>query len=119
MDTRTWQNFERDVQQLLGLDSTPASGSQFYAPGDAVDNRHPAQSRFPIMADCKATEKASFTLNHQFLITQTEIAAESGKRFIMPLRFVGDHHVDDYVVLKLDDFAEVLEQNNRRCAGCS
>jgi hypothetical protein len=109
-----WQEFERDIQHRLGLDSTPASGSQFYAPGDAVDNRHLRQSRFAILADCKVTEKGSFALNRQFLAHQVEGAVELGKRFILPLRFWhhGDVRPEDYVVSTLDDFDELVE--NRR-----
>jgi hypothetical protein len=106
-----WEAHEQAIQHLLGLDSTPASGSQFYAPGDAVDNRHPRHSSFALLADAKYTEKGSFALNHHFLVEQVERATELGKRFILPLRFwpKGAYHPDDYVVSTLDDFAELVE----------
>ena len=100
-----WRRFEHDVQNRLHLDSTPGSGNQFFAPGDAVDHRHLLLSRFPILADCKYTEKLSFTLNSHFLHQQVERATELGKRFVMPIRF--SCH-GDYVVLTLDDLAELL-----------
>jgi hypothetical protein len=105
-----WQAHEKHVQDLLELDSTPGSGNQFYAPGDAVDNRHQQQSSFAVLADCKYTEKGSFSVNHHFMAQQTDRATEAGKRFVMPIRFFhrGARHPDDYVVLGLDDFAELL-----------
>lgn len=106
----SWREFERDVQELLGLDSTPASGSQFYAPGDAVDNRHVRQSQFAILADCKITEKGSFTLNRQFLAHQVEGAVELGKRFMLPVRFTHDDTKgEDYALMTLNDIAELVE----------
>lgn len=105
-----WQEFERDVQHLLGLDSTPASGSQFYAPGDAVDNRHIRQSQFAILADCKVTERGSFSLNRQFLAHQVEGATELGKRFMLPVRFThDDSRGEDYALMTLNDIAELVE----------
>lgn len=104
-----WQRHERDIQDLLGLDSTPASGSQFNAPGDAVDHRHPTNTCFPLLADCKCTEKLSYSLNRKFLLDQTEQAAEIGRRFIMPVRFQHEHQHEDYVVIGLDDFAELMD----------
>lgn len=104
-----WRAHEKHVQDLLGLDSTPGSGNQFYAPGDAVDNRHPGESNFAILADAKCTERGSYSLNHHFLVQQTDRAVELGKRFVMPVRFDGGSRPDDYVVLGLDDFAELLE----------
>jgi hypothetical protein len=110
-----WQEFETHVQQLLGLDSTPASGGRFHAPGDAVDHHHPTQSRFPLFADCKFTQRLSFSLNRHFLLQQSERAVELGKRFILPLRFWHHHNAyEDYVVLRLDDFAELMDL--ARCA---
>jgi hypothetical protein len=111
-----WKAHEKHIQKLLGLDSTPGSGNQFYAPGDAVDNRHASQCVFPILADAKCTDKGSFSLNHHFMVQQTDRATELGKRFVMPVRFDGGPHPDDYVVLGLDDFAELLELARARQA---
>ena len=112
MSQRTpgWRAHEKHVQELLGLDSTPGSGNQFYAPGDAVDNRHGGESFFPILADAKCTERGSYSINHHFMVKQTDRAVELGKRFVMPLRFDGGSRPDDYVVLGLNDFAELLEK---------
>lgn len=117
-----WEHHELHVQELLKLDSTPASGSQFYATGDAVDNRHMLDSRFPILADAKYTEKLSFSLNNHFLVDQTDKAQALGKRFVMPVRFWhrGALHPQDYAVLGLDDLAELLTmaQEALQCPEC-
>lgn len=117
-----WEAHEHYVQDLLGLDSTPASGSQFNDPGDAVDHRHPRLSRFPILADAKYTEKGSYSVAHHWMVKQVDRATELGKRFILPIRFWprGAQHPDDYVVLTLDDFAELMElATTRSCSGCA
>lgn len=122
MRTGGWQQHERDIQQLLSLDSTPASGSQFYAPGDAVDNRPRQDSVFPLLADCKFTEKLSFSLNNHFLVDQVERAQSLGKHFILPVRFWHPNAAapQDYIVATADDFAELYERaTTRRCSGCS
>lgn len=110
-----WQAHEKHVQELLGLDSTPGSGNQFNAPGDAVDHRHPRESSFPVLADCKYTEKGSYSVNHHFMAQQSDAAAAIGRRFVMPIRFYhrGALAPDDYVVMGLDDFAELLERASR------
>jgi len=108
-----WKTFERYVQQLLRLDSTPGSGNQFYARGDAVDTRHPAQTAVPMLADCKCTEKGSFSLNHAFLLAESERADYLGQRFVIPIRFITGSAVDDYIVLRLNDFAELLDLARR------
>lgn len=103
-----WQAFEHDIQGMLGLSSTPASGSQWNAPGDAVDNEH--GSWFAVLADAKCTEKSSYSISARFMRQGVAAAAELGKRFILPVRFRGRGAPQDYVVLTLDDFAELLEK---------
>jgi hypothetical protein len=106
-----WQQFEEDVQQLLGLDSNPGSGNQFNAPGDAVDNRHPNQTSWPIIADCKHTTKYSYSVKFEVLQEWEEKATEMGKRFIMPLRFqLPRAPAADYVLMPLHDFVELIDQ---------
>ena len=104
-----WKRFEEDVAALLGLSPTIASGSKHYDPGDGV---HRGLSHaFPLYADAKYTEHIAFALKSFELRQYVERAAEMGKRFIMPIRFgskaVGHH--EDYVVLSLHDFKELLD----------
>jgi hypothetical protein len=112
MPTELWARFEQDVQRLLGLDATPASGAGFRAPGDAVDTRHPRDEDYRMMADCKHTEHGSFSLNLKFLRQWVERAEGFGRRFVLPVRFhvkVANQNYD-FVVLPLDDFAELCDR---------
>lgn len=108
-----WQEHEAYIQKVLGLDSTAASGAKFHDPGDAVDHRHPSKSDFRIMADAKFTEKGSYSVNLKFLRQMTDKAVELGKRFILPIRLWPNTEQlpHDYVVVSLDDFAELLEKS--------
>lgn len=102
-----WEQHERDIQVILGLDSTICSGNKFHDPGDAVD--HDRESVFPIVADCKFTEGKSFSVSRKVLEQWSDKAAEMGKRFIMPVRLCPrGTDPQDYVVLGLHDFAELL-----------
>jgi hypothetical protein len=111
-----WEIHEAYIQELLGLDSTPASGAKWQAPGDAVDNHHPSDTVFPLLADAKFTESQSYSVSAKFMRQQTAQAAEAGKRFILPLRFWprGQRQPEDYVVLSLEDFHELLEMARER-----
>jgi hypothetical protein len=109
---RGWQAHEKDIQGLLGLDSTICSGNKFYDPGDGVDRSHPTQNSFALIVDAKCTTAASFSLKLAFLKEWEEKAAGLGKRFAMPIRFEPLSDFDakhDYVLLTLNDFAELLE----------
>lgn len=108
-----WQEHESYIQRMLGLDSTIASGAKFHDPGDAVDHRHPSESDFRILADAKYTEKGSYSVNLKFLRQMTDKAVELGKRFILPIRLWPNTEQlpHDYVVVSLDDFAELLEKS--------
>ncbi len=105
-----WEHHEKDIQELLGLDSTICSGNKHYDPGDAVDNRHPRETLFPLVADCKYTDHVSKSIRLAELQQWSRKAQEFGKRFIMPIRFWprGQQGPHDYVLLSLDDFAELL-----------
>lgn len=107
-----WQEHEAYIQRMLRLDSTIASGAKFHDPGDAVDHRHPSESDFRILADAKYTEKGSYSVNLKFLRQMTDKAMELGKRFILPIRLWPNTESlpHDYVVVSLDDFAELLEK---------
>jgi hypothetical protein len=108
---RGWQAHEQYVQELLGLSSTICSGNQFNDPGDGVDRDHPSQKLFPLIVDAKYTEKQSFSIKYAVLNEWWDKAAEMGKRFVMPIRFFPKWTVEpiDYVLLSLDDFAELLD----------
>ena len=70
---------------------------------------------FPLIVDCKATERGSFSLNEKDLRQWCQRAAELGKRFAMPIRFwnKGSTRSADYILLELNDFAELLEMVRR------
>ena len=108
-----WEAYEHHIQKLLGLDSTVASGAKFHDIGDAVDRRHPTESDFRLLADAKFTEKGSYSVNLKFLRQMTDKAVALGKRFILPVRLwpTGEELPHDYVVIGLDDFAELLEKS--------
>ena len=65
------------------------------------------------MADAKFTEKGSYSVNLKFLRQMTDKAMEVGKRFILPIRLWPNTEQlpHDYVVVSLDDFAELLEKS--------
>jgi hypothetical protein len=113
MTTKGWQEHEAHVQKVLGLDSTAASGAKFHDIGDAVDRRHPNDSEFRLLADAKYTEKGSYSVNLKFLRQMTDKALELGKKFILPVRLWPNTEQlpHDYVVVSLDDFAEMLEKS--------
>jgi len=106
-----WQAHERYVQQVLGLDSTITSGNKWFDPGDAVTRGR--TSPFPLYADCKCTEKGSFSLKLSDLNDLQHRAAMSGKRLVMPIRFHPSVGPQDYLVIGLHDFAELLQEVQR------
>ncbi len=105
MSEPKWQRHEREVRELLGLDSTITSGSKWFDPGDGVTR---GRSPFPLYADCKCTERGSFSLKLADLNDLQYRAAEMGKRLILPVRFHPDVGPQDYIVCSLHDFAELL-----------
>ena len=103
-----WEKFETHVQRLLGLRETIASGTKWYDPGDGTTDK---ESQFTFLTDAKCTESKSWSVTLQFLTQWVEKSALFGHRFLMPLRFITDQReYEDFVVLPLDDFAEILEQ---------
>lgn len=109
MPSPSWATWERDVQQALALDPTPASGALWHAMGDAIDTHHPEETFFPVIADAKFTERFSYSITQKLWHRWQVTAAEMGKRFILPVRIHprGQHAATDLVVLSLDDFAEL------------
>lgn len=105
-----WENHEEDVAKIFGLRRTISSGNRFFDPGDAVspDSTGP----FPIYAEAKYTEKDSFTLKRKDLRKYWELAFDTNKHLIMPIRFWprGARMPDDYVLLGLHDLQELIER---------
>ena len=102
-----WQRHEREVRELLGLDATITSGNKWFDPSDGITRGRDLP--FQMYCDCKCTEKHSFSLKLADLYQLQDRAAEMGKRFIMPIRFHPAVGPQDYVVLGLHDFAELLD----------
>ena len=80
-----WEVWEREVVKALDLDATISSGSKWYDPGDATTRGR--DDPFPLFADAKFTERASFSLKAKDLRQYSKRAEEAGKRFLLPLRF--------------------------------
>lgn len=108
-ETRGWKAFERHVTKLLGLDATITSGNKFFDQGDAVSRGR--EHSFPLFADAKYTEHFSQSLQLKALSDLTEQASGQGKRMAMPIRFwpKGTPIPEDFVLLRLHDFAELME----------
>lgn len=118
MPEKGWERHEREVQELLGLRATIASGSQWHDPSDGVTPGHYSDSSFPLMVDCKCTTQKSYSLNRAFLADWREKAEMSGKRFALPVRFEDKASrtpvSEDYIVLTLNDFVDLLNQAEGR-----
>jgi hypothetical protein len=106
-----WEAWERYVNAALRLDSTIASGSKNYDPGDGVDRRHHSETGYALMADAKYTERKSFSVSAKLMGQYVRRAAEMGKRFVLPVRLVdsGTKEVHDYIVVPLQDYVVLLE----------
>jgi hypothetical protein len=103
-----FEKHEKHVQELLGLDATIASGSKFHDPGDGVSRNHYLDEIYRLYAEAKCTEQKSFSLKREDVASYAQRAREYGKTFCMPIRFVEPECYTDYVVLRLEDFAEIL-----------
>lgn len=101
--------WEHEVARLLDLDLTITSGNKWYDPGDATTRGR--DDPFPLYADAKFTERASFSLKAKDLRQYSKRAEEAGKRFLLPLRFhsPGQRHPEDYAVLSFHDFVELRD----------
>ncbi|QGJ94941.1 holliday junction resolvase [Gordonia phage RedWattleHog] len=98
---------EAHVCDVLEVSPTIASGSKWYDTGDGVDRD--AYAAWPIQFDAKCTIQRSYSIQRGFMAGAVRKAVESGKRFLLPLRFVDDDgQHGDYVVMPLDDYAELL-----------
>ena len=104
-----WERHEYDVQQLLGLASTIGSGNKWHDISDGtVKDQY--SGPFLLMVDAKSTIKGSYSVNAKFMRSWVDKAVELGKRFALPIRFLKPNgHHEDYIVLTLDDFAELMQ----------
>ena len=110
---KPFEKHEKDLQDLLRLDSTSGSGSQWHDISDGTTRDQYDGSPFRLMIDGKSTIKGSYSVTRKFMASWVDQAETLGKRFALPIRFLnapGDHSPpDDYIVLKLDDFVELLD----------
>lgn len=102
-----WQDWEEEIQHRLGLSATICSGNQFQDPGDATDKD--VNIPHKLLVDCKYTENKSFSLKSDTLKQWGMIGMLRGKIAIHAIRFQNDLD-NDWVVLSLNDFEELLEQ---------
>jgi hypothetical protein len=119
---KSWERFERDIQQRFGLSATLSSGNQFFDSGDAVDNRHPSESAYPMWIECKWTGAKSRSVKAQELDSWRERAELLGKRFVLALRFydaLRPRLSADYVLITVEDFEDLLVLAGAREKECS
>lgn len=109
MSTR-WTEHEKYIRTLLHLDGTVSSGNKFHDPGDAVAREHYQDRAYRLYAECKSTINKSFALSRVALASHGKRAMEYGKMFVFPVRFYADGVAFDYVVLRADDFSEILDR---------
>lgn len=105
-----WERFEEHVNEVLGLDATVASGSQYHDLGDGTNRNMYDSNPFRLIVDAKCTARGSFTLKASFFHGWIYKGMELGKRFAMPIRFLASSKTPqvDVVVVELNDFAELL-----------
>lgn len=109
---KDWEKWEKDAQRALDLQSTISSGNQWSDPGDGVDRKHFTETSFPLIIDCKLTEKLSFRLDIKFLKAWKRKSQELGKIFAMPIRFLSKDSHQDWIVVPFEDFCWLVEQAN-------
>lgn len=102
-----WEQFEHEVQKLLGLRSTPGSGNQWHDVSDGVSK---VEDPYKLMVDCKFTESKTFRLDGKVLQDWWDKATELGYYFALPVRLDGSSgRHKEWVVVHLDDYAELVE----------
>lgn len=103
-----WEQFEHSVQELLNLRSTPGSGNQWH---DVSDGRSRPEDSYKLMVDCKFTERSSYSLNGSMLNGWWDRATGAGYHFALPVRLDGVNvgRQREWVVIPLDDYAELLD----------
>lgn len=104
-----YEDHEKYVQEILGLDSTIASGRLFVDPGDGVSREHYLDQRYRLYAEAKSTSNKAFALKRDIIAQYARRAAEYGKMFCLPIRFIYEGGAADYVLLRLIDFSDILD----------
>ncbi len=110
---KEFEKHEKYVQELLDLDSTVASGNQSRDPGDAVSRAHYSDQDFRLYAEAKCTEQKSYSIKREDIAAYAKRAAEYGKTFCLPVRFIEGNCYTDYIVLRLIDFSDILSSAQR------
>ncbi len=101
-----WEQFEKEVQSLLNLRSTPGSGNQWH---DVSDGRSHPGDLYKLMVDCKFTASKSFSLNGEMLQKWWDKATGLGYYFALPVRLDGaSGRQKDWVAVPIDDYAELV-----------
>jgi len=108
-----FQDHEKYVQDILGLDATVASGRLFTDPGDGVSREHYLDQRYRLYAEAKSTSHKMFTIKRDIIAQYARRAVENGKMFCMPIRFIQESGAADYVLLRLIDFSDILASAQR------
>lgn len=102
-----WEQFERSVQELLGLRAIPGSGNQWHDISDGVSR---PSDPYKVMVDCKFTERSSYSLNGPLLQRWWDRATELGFHFALPVRLDGvGGRPKEWVTIPLDDYAELVD----------
>jgi hypothetical protein len=103
-----WEKFEHEVQELLGLRSTPGSGNQWYDVGDGVSR---VEDPYKLVVDCKHTSRSSFSLSGRDLNDWLDKADGLGYNFALPIHLDGPNvgRQRSWVASTLDDYAELVD----------
>ena len=95
---------ESYVADVLGAKRTPRSGATIHAKADVAD---------PLCAiECKTymAVRDSFTVKREWLTKLSQERFEERKQFsILVQNFGGKANEDNYVIMKLEDFAKMYE----------
>lgn len=108
LTTPDWEKFENDVCDLLGLDKTASSGSQWHDKGDG--STRDAYDPWPMQVDAKTTIGKSFSFSYAHVRSWIKTSELSGRRFAVPIRFIGNSKREqtDVALVPLDDLAELV-----------
>lgn len=102
-----WEQFERRVQELLDLRSTPGSGNQWHDIGDGVSKPDDA---YKLIVDCKYTDRKSFSVSGDTLQPWLDKAGLLGYHFALPVRLEGmKGTAKNWVTVPLDDYVELVD----------
>ena len=105
-----WQIAEARIVNALGLRFTAESGRFFWDFGDATTANGES---FQLITDSKATQHKSYAVNRDFMREMADKTIQTGKRFALHIQFQQENRKDqDWVVIGLDDFAELVTSVN-------